>query len=336
MTQHPGALMAAEIAEQGEVWARLAESGEIARVAAFIARAAPTSIVFSARGTSDHAALYGQYLIQARLGLPAHLATPSLASVFHAAPFAQGTLLIALSQSGASPDLLATVEAARGSGVPTVALTNDPSSPLAQLADEHFDLSAGPELSVAATKSYTAELAALYAVVESLRTSSDVAARAGLVSLAHNFESELPSLQDLGDALAVGMRDADRALIIGRGYSYATAKEGALKLMETSAIAASGWSAADAKHGPIGQVVRGTPVVLLTASPAGRESVLRLESDLRLRGANVTVLGHTPAEPELIPLLEIVPLQLAALALSRARGFDPDRPSGLSKVTLTN
>jgi glucosamine--fructose-6-phosphate aminotransferase (isomerizing) len=330
--------MSAEIAEQGNTWARAAESSEIERVARFVERAAPALVVFSARGTSDHAAIYGQYLMQATLGLPAYLATPSLASVFEASPFAPGTLLIAVSQSGSSPDILATVKAARAAGTPTLAITNSASSALAVLADEHLDIGAGPELSVAATKSYTAELAAIYSLVERLRSSTTSHAARSLTQLAVTFERDLSALYERGETVGASMREADRALVIGRGYSLATAKEAALKLMETSALAASGWSAADAKHGPIGQVLEGTPVVLLTASPSGKESVLQLLGGLDSRGAQVHVLEGLDwgsITSQLIPLLEIVPLQVAALALSRARGLDADQPSGLSKVTLT-
>jgi glucosamine--fructose-6-phosphate aminotransferase (isomerizing) len=237
-------LMSAEIAEQGNTWARAAESSEIERVARFVERAAPALVVFSARGTSDHAAIYGQYLMQATLGLPAYLATPSLASVFEASPFAPGTLLIAVSQSGSSPDILATVKAARAAGTPTLAITNSASSALAVLADEHLDIGAGPELSVAATKSYTAELAAIYSLVERLRSSTTSHAARSLTQLAVTFERDLSALYERGETVGASMREADRALVIGRGYSLATAKEAALKLMETSALAASGWSAA--------------------------------------------------------------------------------------------
>jgi glucosamine--fructose-6-phosphate aminotransferase (isomerizing) len=258
VTETPGALIAAEIAEQGEVWARLAHSPEIDRAAAFVAKVAPRVIVLAARGTIDHAAIYGQYLAQAKLAVPSFLATPGLATLFDVASFPCGSLLIVLSQSGASPDLLATISAARAEGIPTLAITNNLDSPLAQGADHHLDLDTGPENSVAATKSYTVELVALYCLVEQLREGGASTARGTIAVLADTFEKRIPSLTEHADALVASIADSDRALIVGRGFSFATAKEGALKLMETSARVASGWSAADAKHGPLGQVVEGT------------------------------------------------------------------------------
>ncbi len=342
--------MSAEIASQSAVWSRIVASPEVDKAAAFIERAAPEIVVLAARGTSDHAAIYGQYLMQAKLGLPGYLATPSLATLYGNAPFPKRSLLVAISQSGASPDLLATVAAARAQGVPSLAMTNSGSSALAVAADEHLDLDAGVELSVAATKTYTAELVAIFSLVQRLLRSPD-GGRGSIARLVEAFDVRLPSLIEHADALAQAMNGADRVLVIGRGYSYATAKEGALKLMETSAIAASGWSAADAKHGPLGQVSDATSVVLLTASPVGRESVVELIPSILSKTAQLDIVtsdaagGDTggrvhrlvPADlhDALIPVLEIVPLQLAALSLSRLRGRDADRPPGLSKVTLT-
>src|SRR5664279_2561580 len=162
--REPGALMAAEIAEQPTVLARLLDEGttEIAGVRARIEAYRPRFVLIAARGTSDHAALYGKYLVEVRMQLPAGLASPSTLTIYRARPDLSGVLFLAVSQSGGSPDLLGSVEAARACGALTVAVTNDPSSPLAQAAEHHIDVRAGTERAVAATKTYTAELLALY------------------------------------------------------------------------------------------------------------------------------------------------------------------------------
>jgi glucosamine--fructose-6-phosphate aminotransferase (isomerizing) len=264
--------------------------------------------------------------------------------------FDPATLVVAVSQSGSSPDLVATVQSARRSGSPTLSLTNDPTSDLARAADVHIDLCAGPEHSVAATKTYTAEVVALHAWVrlavgepfDAVRDDVVVAAAAGTEVVARSA--------DVARAIARELEDDDRVLVIGRGYSLSTAKEAALKLIETCAVAASGWSAADAKHGPLGQVVAGTPVFLLGASAFGRDSVLAVAPDVLARGGRVYGVGATvpdavaderlaavfpPVHDALVPALEIIPLQLVALELALLRGYDPDRPTGLTKVTRT-
>ncbi|GAA1059144.1 SIS domain-containing protein [Agromyces bracchium] len=345
----PGALMRAEIAEQPARWRELIPSQRPAWQAAVDAfrAAAPELVAFVARGSSDHAAVYGQYLVQQVLGRPALLTTPSLHSVLGATPEYPAGVQVAISQSGRSPDLVATAVALRGAGLPLVSITNDVASGLARLADVHLDLAAGPERSVAATKSYTAELLAVHTLVRAV-------AGEGLAGLAHEIDglatraervlvrlaSELPPIAEEFAAV-------DRVMLVGRAYSMATAKEGALKLMETSGIAASGWSAADAAHGPLGQVDDGTLVIALTGTAAGRESVVEFAAAAMARGARILEIGPAAVADstsidtaagvpdELVPMLEVLPLQVLAAELSSRRGMDPDRPAGLSKVTMT-
>lgn len=340
-----GEHMRAEIEEQPNRWLDLTVSQHeaIDSAADLIRTNNPELLVFAARGSSDHAAQYGQYLAHNLLNVPAMLATPSTFTAFGTALRFPRSVMLAISQSGESPDLLATVRATHLAGVPVITFTNNPDSSLAKLGDIHVALSAGPELSVAATKTYTAELLALYAVITQAASAS--------------WDDTLQSVQNVASAAArvfgdggrvvstwtERLMDAPRVLIVGRAYSMSTAKEGALKLMETSSIAASGWSAADAKHGPLGQVVPGTPVIFLTASPGGRESVESLVHDVNGLGGQPIILGssfpgmsHHSLDPALIPLLEIIPLQQLALKLSVARGLDPDRPPGLLKVTQTH
>ncbi|MDR6685729.1 glucosamine--fructose-6-phosphate aminotransferase (isomerizing) [Arthrobacter sp. 1088] len=335
--------MRSEIAEQPARWLDLVDhqQNNITAAAALLRRSQPELLVFVARGSSDHAAMYGQYLAHNLLKIPAMLSTPSTVTAFGTQLRYPNSVVIAVSQSGESPDLLHTVSAAKNNGVPVIALTNSNGSSLADLADVHVCLSAGPELSVAATKTYTAELLTLFLTLS-------LAGGGIWAEIAHKVEAAaevaagvIADYRGPAEEFTEVLANAERILIVGRGYSMATAKEGALKLMETNSIAASGWSAADATHGPMGQVVPGTPVIALTASPGGRESVHSFMQASRALGGTVIDL-ETPAgnaskriDPALIPLIEIIPLQQLALKLALARGIDPDRPAGLKKVTKT-
>ena len=354
----PGAHLRAEIAEQPARWRDLIPSQRDALDAAaeLIRSIAPELIVFAARGSSDHAAQYGQYLAHNLLRTPAMLATPATASAFGVTLKYPRSVMLAVSQSGESPDLLETVRSAQGAGVAVIAFTNDPSSTLARLGEVHVALSAGPELSVAATKTYTAELLALHLVLSRAAGADWSSLEAAVEAVAVAGGSTIRAAAEASPALATGLREAQRILVVGRGYSMASAKEGALKLMETNAIAASGWSVADATHGPLGQVVAGTPVIVLAASPGGHASVATFAAAAADLGAELIVVGaqelagSTPVRSrialpgldsagvpdELIPLIEILPLQQLALELALERGLNPDQPAGLNKVTRTH
>lgn len=345
----PGALMRAEIAEQPFRWRELIPTQRSAWEAAVdvVWAAAPELVAFVARGSSDHAATYGQYLVQRVLGLPALLTTPSLHSVLGVTPAYPAGVQVAISQSGRSPDLVATAVALRGAGLPLLSITNDATSALATLADVHLDLAAGPEFSVAATKSYTAELLAVHTLVRVV-AGEDLSALAHEIdALATRGERLLARLADEVGPIAEELSDVERVVLVGRAYSMATAKEGALKLMETAGLAASGWSAADATHGPLGQVDEHTLVIALTGAAAGRESVIGFAEAARALGSRTLEIGPAVipgstsidaaagVADELVPVLEVLPLQVLAAELSTRRGSDPDRPAGLRKVTLT-
>ncbi|MEH0983448.1 SIS domain-containing protein [Micromonospora sp. CPCC 205556] len=342
--------MAADIEEQPAGYARLlsAEQADaIARVAAVIARRRPRHVVFTARGTSDHAALYGAYLTEIRLGLPAGLASPSAVTIYGARPDLSEALVIGVSQSGGSPDLTEVLRAARASGALTLAVTNNPDSALADAAELSVDIAAGHERAVAATKTYTAELLALLMLVEGVRAGDGALPaqeRAALDALPALAEQTLAD--DTPAQLAPRYRFAGQLVATGRGYAYPTAREAALKLMETSYLPALAFSGADLLHGPLAMTDPDVPVLAVVGSGPGGRSMGEVLPRLGERRADVVVVGSAEVEgatriavPEVderyAPLLDILPLQRLALALALARGEDPDAPRGLKKVTAT-
>lgn len=339
----PGALMAAEIAEQPAVFDRilLESAAQIRRVAVRIADARPRFVVIAARGTSDHAALYLKYLVEVGLGLPVGLASPSTVTTFQVTPHAKEVLWVAVSQSGGSPDLVAATSAARRGGALTLAVTNNPGSALEGAAELALDLRAGIERAVAATKTYTATLLTLWLLVDAWRGGDGQAAR------------DLPPLADeaVRDEAVMGManrfRFAERMLVTGRGFSYPTAREAALKLMETSYLGAQAFSGADLLHGPLAMVDPGQPVLAALSPGAGGQAMGPVLDRVKERGGDLHVIGARVAglpQPEVVvpttiaelsPLLEVIPFQCLALAMAVARGHNPDSPRGLSKVTQT-
>lgn len=337
-----GHLMAAEIAEQPQVWRRLLNHGRepIRAVAARIAAAAPRFVLFVARGTSDHAALYAKYLVEINHGLPAGLVSPSTMTVYGAQPDLRDVLYVAVSQSGGSPDLVRSVEVARDRGALTVAVTNNAASDLAAAAQIHIDVLAGTERSVAATKSYTAELLALQLLLGHDANGVDALPDLGEQVLASG---------DLVREVAQRYRFAQRLITTARGYSYPTAREAALKLMETSYLSAQAFSGADLLHGPLATVDPQVPVLAVVPEGAGGQAMVPVLERLAERSADVFGVGAPAAlsgltggialpsgvSDELSPLLEILPLQQLALHLALARGGDPDEPRGLRKVTET-
>jgi glucosamine--fructose-6-phosphate aminotransferase (isomerizing) len=338
--------MAAEIGEQPEVLARIQQQGrpEIARVAREIRSRHPRFAIFIARGTSDHAALYAKYLVETRLGLPAGSASPSTMTVYDARPEMRDVLVIAVSQSGASPDLIEPTLRARAGGAVTVAVTNSPGSPLAAAAEYHLDVLAGPERAVAATKSYTAELLTLFYLVEAL------AGRAGdeATALPEQAAALLTREEEIA-RLAIRYRFAEQLVVTARGYNYATARETALKLMETTYVVAHAFSGADLLHGPMAMIDRGFPVLAIAPSGPGATALRPVLERLRDLGADTLIAGEPSlaalgtvgfplvnlGEECVTPILAILPMQQLALHLARERGVDPDRPRGLHKVTET-
>ncbi|GGP88171.1 SIS domain-containing protein [Streptomyces roseolilacinus] len=347
MSDEPGRIMAGEMAEQPAVLRRILERGapDIRAVAQAVAARGPRFVLLTARGTSDNAALYAKYLLEIRLGLPCGLTSMSTTTAYGAKPRLADVLVITVSQSGGSPDLVASTRAAREAGAITLAVTNNPDSPLAAVSEYHVDVLAGPEKALPATKTYTASLLALYLFVEGLAGGDGSAARA-LPDLA----ARILARQDEVRALAARYRFAERMVITSRGYGYPTAKEAALKLMETSYIPALSYSGADLLHGPLAMVDNVSPVIAVVTGGRGGEALQPVLDRLRGRGADLFVVGPRaqveaasagfvlPVDglpEELQPILEILPLQLLAYEVTIARGQDPDAPRALAKVTET-
>ena len=343
-----GALMAAEVAEQPAVLERILREGAGAAQAAAsaIRRHAPRFVLLAARGTSDHAALYAKYLIETTLGLPAGLVSTSTYTTYGATPDLSGVLWVAVSQSGGSPDLVESTTRARAGGALTLAVTNAPGSPLAQAAELHLDMLAGAERSVAATKTYTASLLTLLLVVEAWRDADPLDLQ-GLPSLAH-AALDLPQVAEV----AARYRFVDKLVTTSRGYAYPTAREAALKLMETCYLSAHAFSGADLLHGPLAMIDADRPVIAIVPEGAGGRALAPVLERLAERGADMCVVappgavpgGTFPAvtvplptgmEERVAPIVPILPLQDLARQLAVSRGQDPDVPRGLAKVTRT-
>jgi glucosamine--fructose-6-phosphate aminotransferase (isomerizing) len=336
-----------ELREGPAVVERLLDEGreDVRGLAGEIRRRDIANVLIAARGTSDHAAIYAQYVFGARNALPVALAAPSLVSVYHRPPRLRDTVVIGVSQSGRSPDIVAVLEDARRQGALTAALTNDEASDLAQAADHLIALRAGPEKATAATKTYLAEIAALAMLSAAL--DGDEAGDAELRALPASLHAAL-DLEDRAAELASARAGIDRCAVLGRGFQYATAREWALKLKEMTYVLADPYSAADFQHGPVALVEADFPVLAVATSGAVLEGMVELIERVRAERANLLVASDVPevigggdgfllpSAPEwLAPLAAIIPAQLFAYHLAVARGLDTEAPRNISKVTLT-
>jgi glucosamine--fructose-6-phosphate aminotransferase (isomerizing) len=337
----------AEIEEQPAVAERLLANaaGPIQGVAEAIRERDPAALVIAARGTSDHAATFGKYILEIRNHLPVALAAPSAFGIYGASPRVGRLCVLGISQSGASVDICTVLERAAEQGAMTVALTNDVGSRLARAAEYVLDLGAGPELSVPASKTYTASL--LQLAMLSAALDPDAEFEAALRTVPEGLATVLTAeagIEPMVDALLHSRRMA----VLGRGYHLATAEEVALKITETCYSVAEARSLADFLHGPIAAVEAGFPLVLLEAGGPALAQVRELGTQLGGLGASVlrisdqedapgrSLILNTGLPESLTPLPFAVAGQLLALRLALARGLDPDRPRGLRKVTITN
>ncbi len=348
-------LMRDEVREQPKAVEKALKEGLpfIRNIARRINAFQPDLIFIAARGTSDNAATYARYLFEAFTGLPVSLAAPSLFTLYNRPPNLKKALVIGVSQSGSGEDIVAVLKEGRKQGAMTLALTNKADSPLAQAAQDVVPLNVGPELSVAATKTYTGELALLALLAAEL--SDDNGLRMGL--------DRVPGALDTALQLEDGLKflanqelytSARHCLTLGRGYNFSTALEVALKLKETSYFFAAPYSSADFLHGPFALAEQSLPAILIGANGPAIPGLLELAEKLTERGVELLCIGDDEGLlklatskdgafrldlsgiPEaLSPIVSVVPGQLFAMHLALARGYNPDQPRGLHKVTST-
>jgi glutamine---fructose-6-phosphate transaminase (isomerizing) len=338
-----------EIAQQPEVLRRLLteETENVRQIAAAVRQFNPAFVYIAARGTSDNAARYAQYLMGVYNRLPVGLAAPSIHTLYEAPPNLSRALVIGISQSGKSVDVGQVVTDARAQGAMTISITNDAASPMAQAAEYHIPLHAEEEKSVAATKTYTAQLTVVAMLVAALAESDEL--HAALKKLPDGV-SETLALSSEVPRWAERYRYMTQFASIGRGYNYCTAFEISLKVKELCYITGHGYSEADFLHGPVAQVLPGFPVVVV--APGGKTLPVMLEflTKLKERQAEALVISNedatfatahqkmriAPSTPEwLTPVTAVIPGQIFAMSLAAAKGHEVDRPRGLTKVTVT-
>ena len=344
-----GTRMAQEIAEQPEAVRRTLAALVPQREAVARLFRGRRRVLFVARGSSDNAAIYGRYLLETHAGVSGGLASPSVATHYRTRLDLSDALVVSVSQSGATEEIVATQAWARDCGAATIAVANVADSPLVAAADLALVTQAGPEVAVPATKTYLAQLVAM-AVLGTALAPDPTALDTDLDRVAGEVERLLASRAGVDDAVAT-LRDASYAVVSGRGLLMGTALETALKLEETCLRPVRGYSYADLRHGPISVVTSGMTAVLVAAQDGPLLApMVELARDLAGRGATTVGIGgdggfadactfHVPGPdlPEaLAPLGAIVPAQLVVEALARALGLDPDNPRGLAKVTTTD
>ena len=306
-------------------------------------------VFLAARGTSDNAGRYANYLWGAHNGLPLALATPSLFTYYQSPPRLKNALVVGVSQSGQSPDIVSVLEEGRKQECLTLAITNMPDSPLATAAEYVLDIQAGEEKAVAATKTYTAELMAIAMISAALNSSEE---RWGELSSVSKWAEQVLALDETIARITQRYRYMSQCVVLGRGFNYATAFEWALKLKELTYLIAEPYSSADFQHGPIAMVEGGFPV--LAVAPRGKvfDSMkdmltrLRKQKDAELvvisDDAEVLALAQSPIQlppqiPEwLTPLVSIIPAQLFACHLTEVKGYDTETPRSITKVTETH
>jgi glucosamine--fructose-6-phosphate aminotransferase (isomerizing) len=316
------------------------DSASMRALGAKLRSLSPRAVITCARGSSDHAATYAKYLIETHARVLTASAAPSVSSVYGVTQDLHGCLFIAISQSGRSPDLLASVAAAKASGATILALSNSADSPLMAAADLAVELNAGPESSVAATKSYLASLAAIARLVSAW---TDDAALSNAIT-------QLPDLMDMSwnldwSAAVPELQSAENLYVVGRGLGLGAAQEIALKCKETCAIHAEAFSSAELRHGPYTLLRKGFPALLLAQSDATRPGVEALAIELARRGVPILLGGGNASgsillptiacSPEIAPILMVQSAYRMIASLAVRRGLDPDRPPHLHKITET-
>ncbi|GCE47169.1 glucosamine--fructose-6-phosphate aminotransferase (isomerizing) [Thermosporothrix hazakensis] len=340
-------LLEQEIYSQPQVITTLLEQ-ETQHISEIVAQLPPFDyIVIAARGSSDHAATYAKYAWSTLGGYPIALAAPSLHTLYKHPPRLHNALVVGISQSGQSPDIVSVLEEAKRQGRPTIAITNDANSPLATIADHVVELHAGLERAVAATKTYTAQLAVMMLFAAAL--SGDQQRFEEIKQIPEAMTRTLERSKQLAP-LAERYRYMEHCVVVGRGYNYSTSFELGLKLKELTYVMAISYSSADFRHGPIATIDSGTPTILIMPRGAAYQDMIELAKDLQKLEAELLIisdseqaleLAQTPmpiaaALPEwLSPITAILPGQVLALHLTLAKRLNPDVPRGLQKVTRT-
>jgi len=308
----------------------------------------PTRIFIAARGTSDNAARYAKYVWGIKNSIPVTLAAPSMFSLYKNPPKLSGSLVIGISQSGQSPDLLSVLQEANHQGCKTLAITNQAESPMADVADQTIDILAGKELAVAATKTYTAQLMTIALLSATWNNSQSQFAE---IKQIPDLSSTVLEQKEIIKQYSQRYRFMDQCVVLGRGYNYATAYEWSLKLKEMNYIVAQPYSSADFKHGPIALISNGFPVFAIAVNGSVLPDMVELIKDLTKDQAAEIFLISDQEEllsiaecpfpipkgiPEwLTPIISILPAQLFSYYLTLVKHIDPDSPRGLSKVTRT-
>ncbi len=338
-----------EIAEQPQVIQRILDeqAENTRRIAQAIRDFDPAFVIIAARGTSDNAGRYAQYLMGIEAGLPVGLATPSVHTLYNAPPRLSRALVIGISQSGQSPDVKQVVIDARKQGALTLSITNDPASPMAQASEYHINLQAEPEISVAATKTYTAQLTAIALLVTELVDQAEM--RTELAKLPHYVEDTLKFAEPIA-AWTERYRYMERFACVGRGYNYCTAFEISLKVKELCYVPGEEYSEADFRHGPIAIIKPGFPVLVIAPEGKPFSGLMDLLVKLEERQAECLVISNNQkaldygynkmrlptAQPEwLTPITAVIPGQIFAMNLALVKGHSVDKPEGLTKVTST-
>ncbi len=338
-----GLLMAAEFRQAPDIVRRQsgALAGPLAELVALLRHKPPRVVVTCARGSSANAATFGKYLIERYLGIPVADAAPSIMSIYRKGLRLEGQLFLAISQSGRSEDLIESACRAKDSGALTVALVNDTNSPLASSCDVILPMEAGQEVSIAATKTFVASLAALLNFVAAWIEDPEMTAAL------YRLPDRLASAADLNWEEAVGALTRAQSLVtLGRGPTFAVALEAALKLKEVCNIHAEAFSGAEFQHGPIALVSGGYPVLVLMPTDASGSMLAELAADLRRKGASVLLAGNGGATRGQLPTLAadhpdtdavclVQSVYALAIRLARHRGVDIDQPRHLRKITRT-
>ncbi len=339
-----GSIMEMEIASTPSVFQSILDAkSQFDSVKNIISEKKIKFVLILARGTSDNAAHFLKYLIEVKMGLPCGLTSPSAVTIYNSKLHYDGTLVIAISQSGQSPDLVAFADAAKRSGGYLIAMTNDESSPLAHLAHHHLSLLAGPELAVAATKSYSAQLLVSYLLVSSW-TGATVTGQ----EIVDQAEELVANTHINSAAVAASSRESEM-LFLGRGFSYANAREAALKVQETSKLSVQGLSTADYLHGPISALRESTQLYIVAPHNMPANSISEALVKIRKHvdhitwigeggassGTDIRISGSRCSDEITTSIIDAISLQGFALEFAKKFGFNPDSPEGLSKVTKT-